>query len=452
MIDEIRKKWSKLTTYLKEDLWLLDTRPLPKARKFLVNLIKIFYIVLKGFVHDRCSLHASALTFITLLSVIPIIALSMAVANLLGFGNDLICRIIYKFSENVPAQIQDYLERLTHLVLHTDFLALGIIGVFFLLWIYFRAMGKLESVLNHIWGITDKRSIVRKIPLYVGLMFLVTIVFVLATSINSAAKSSDLLNYLGSGLNVKMYGMIMQNVSIFGIMAALSCFYTFMPNTKVNGWAALGGSIVAGVTWLAWQRICINFQIGISNTNAIYGAFASIPITLYWIYVNWLIVLFGAELTFAWQNYRTFSMEMDADDVSQALRRRLCFRIVYDICRTYRQGTYWSERTFYEDSHVPIRLLNSVLATLESDKIIVRLDDDHWVPARETKRITMKDVECAARGVIIGRFEHVGKMPIELAEILKAHEINYFSDLKKRNFAELLDNDENLDDTELKTI
>jgi membrane protein len=215
----------------------------------------------------------------------------------------------------------------------------------------------------------------------------------------------------------------------------------------------LAGATIAGLTWLVWQKICITFQVGISNNNVIYGAFASIPITLYWIYINWVIVLFGAELTFAWQNFRTFSMEIDADDVSPALRRRLCFRIVYDVCRLYRQSKYWNSRQFHEDSRIPIRLLNNILQMLKDRGIIVQLEDDcSWVPGRETKQITMKDIEFAARGAVDGRFEHIGKMPAAVAKILEDHEISYFGDLEGKNFADLLDSDTNLDETELKTI
>lgn len=453
MTTKLSDQIQKLKTYFREDIWLVVPKNLSKSGRFYLNAQKVVYIVFKGFVSDRCSLHASAMTFITLLSVIPVLALSMAVADLLGFGSAFIQEILKEYSEGVPSQVQAYLERLLELVQKTEFLALGVIGVFFLLWIYFRAMAKLEFVLDHIWGVATKRTLIKKISLYIGLMFLVTIMFVLATSINAAVKSDDLLAYIGQSVNATAYRIMMQNISIIGIVAALTCFYTFMPNTKVNFWPAAGSAFIAGITWLAWQKLCITFQIGISNSNAIYGAFASIPITLYWIYVNWIIVLFGAELSFAWQNFSTFSMEIDSKDVSPALRRRLCFRIVYDVCRRYRQGAYWNSREFHETSRIPIRLLNNILQMLKNRGIIIQLEEnDSWVPAREAKQISMKDIEFAARGAVDGRFEHIGKMPAEVARILKDHETTYFGDLEKRNFADLLDKDSNLNETELETI
>ena len=134
--------FEELKKFLAEDMWLLDTQALSKARVRLLNIVKFGYIVGKGYSHDKCSLHASALAFITLLSIIPVLALSMSVADILGFG-ERFTDFISKYQEGVPPQVQIYIERIIGWVQGTDFLALGIIGIVFLLWIYIKANSSL---------------------------------------------------------------------------------------------------------------------------------------------------------------------------------------------------------------------------------------------------------------------------------------------------------------------
>ncbi|RMD74927.1 MAG: YihY/virulence factor BrkB family protein [Lentisphaerae bacterium] len=441
MIRQTTSEIKKAERFLNEDLWLMDLKGLPWYRRFLIYLTKVLWIAGKGFIQDECALQASALTSSTLLSLVPILALTLTVAQFMGMDARLM-DFLRESMAQLPEHIQVYVNHILEIIQRTRLVTIGIIGFFFLVWIYVRTMNHVETVMNKIWGIRHDRIWLQKIGTYFVMMVIVSITLVTSTSIIALAKAQAYFEIINEILGSTAYKLSIEFCSLVGIFLALAILYKVMPNTRVHLGAALFSAVVTGLCWYGWQKLCIMFQIGISNYNAIYGALATFPILVYWMYINWVILLLGAELSFALQHLKTYGLEIAAQHVSQALKRRLAFRIVYEIAKAYRdpQRENWSSSKFLEETKVPIRLLNEVLEILAQANLVAALDDgEHWVPGRDLATISLFDIEDALRGPVVGPFQHVGKVPQVIGNILKEHELRYFADLREWTMTRLLE-------------
>lgn len=444
MLHDVKNDVERIRSFISTELWTMDLEEVPKSRRTGLRFLKVGYVVLQGFVKDKCSLQASALTFITLMSLVPFLAITMSIAKGMGFAPKLQQEFV-GLAEGIP-QVQLWIKQLMTLVQETNFLALGAIGVALLVVIVIKVMAQIEDSMNAIWGVRESRPWLRKFSDYLSVLFVVPFMFLLVTSVNAGLRSASVVAFTQelTGSFFWLYGLLLQFMGFAGVVAALHFVYVFMPNTRVRWRSALVGALCAGLTWLLWQKFCINFQFWVTKYNKIYGTFASLPVALYWLNVNWMIILLGAEICFSCQHYRTYVLEQESDKVSQGLKRRLAFRIMYEIARIFRSGQgYWEPIKFQEKHKIPVRLVNEILLVMKEHKLIVEVAGaDSWIPAREIGKITMADIELALRGPIAGMFQHVGRVPDSLSKILMEHEKDYFDDLSNRSFADLLDAEE----------
>ncbi len=304
----IRGKFEKVNQFFSRDIWLIKTRQFGLSKRIGYTLLKIFYIVVKGIVRNKISLQASSLTFITLMSVVPLFALMFSVAKGLN-AQKILRNAINNYLSSMPEQIQLFIQRIFDLVDKTDFTALGIIGFFILFWAVIKGIGSIESTFNLIWNVNIHRSFMRKLSDYI-LVMLMSPMFIILGSLMIATMSS-LEIALFSKQQFGQFAIIREFITGFGgmigVAMAFMFLYGFLPNTKVKIFPAWVGGVAAGILWYHTQWAYVNFQIGINSYNAIYGVFATLPIFLLWLYLNWIIVLLGAEISFAVQNYQTYS-------------------------------------------------------------------------------------------------------------------------------------------------
>ncbi len=462
MVTELQNRYQRWKQFVIHDLWMMDLSDMPFFKRAALNALKVGYIVVRGFVQDKCALQASALTFITLMSIVPCLALVLSAAKGLHFDGQLRFTILRYARSNFPEHIQLFIERMLELVDQTSFVALGSLGCVFILFTMIKVMERVEITLNGIWGVREGRTWRRKFADYLSILFVVPFLILLATSINTTLAServTDVLQQWMAHLLPKdnpnsieiqsnfhawyayylLYGLLMRCVGVLGIIGALLFLYVFMPNTKVKFRSALIGAMSAGIMWILWQRFCINFQFWVTRYNAIYGAFASLPVALFWLDINWVIILFGAEISFAYQNYDTYVLEQEAHTVSYALRRRLAFRIVLEVCKAFRTGGGpWRTEAFQMGRHVPFRLIQEMMHTLKSHGILTDVADGGWVPAKDIEELTLKDVEMAVAGELDGKFSHLGELPKALVPIFAEQHQTYLEQLGSRNYHDLV--------------
>jgi membrane protein len=417
LLGTLRNTLADARNFFHEELWDLDLKTLPRMKKFGVSLVRVFGIVIKGFATDKCTLQASALTYFTLMSLVPVLALTFSVSKGFGAQNRLMAIIgLERAAETgeyivvagsklaeLPEQAALVATVLFKAVDNTNFGALGTIGVGLLFWTVIKVMGKIENSFNVIWGVHEARSLIRKFSDYISVLIMVPIMMLMATSANALLSSERVTTTLQGKLGpfFWIYEKGLGFTGVFMLVVAFSCLYMFMPNTRIRVFPAFLGAMVGGGLWYLSQWGYFALQVGLAKNNAIYGTFAAFPFFLFWVYLSWVIVLFGAEVAFAVQNFETYMLEQGAAKATFATRQVLGMLLVHEVARDfYRGDRRWSLGTFCKDHNIPIRLASSVLGELTDADILLHTGERelHYVPAKDLGQLTLGDVEEALRG------------------------------------------------------
>ena len=390
MNEKIRKLW----TFITYDIWRITENEVSKSRSSLYFIIKTVILSVRRFTEDRIMNKASALTYSTLLSIVPLLAILFAIARGFGVSNLMESQLRASF-EGQPMALEALLSFVDSYLSHTKNGVFIGIGLVLLLWTVINLTGNIEITFNRIWEIKKPRTIYRKITDYFSMFLLLPILIVVS-----------------GGLSIFMSTMV-KNMTDFVVLAPILKFlvrlipfalttlmftglYVFMPNTKVKLKHALISGIIAGTAYQAFQYLYISSQIWVSKYNAIYGSFAAIPLFLLWLQISWTICLFGAELTYAGQNMRNYSFEKDTKNISRRYRDFLCLLILSLICKRFANGDepYTAEMMSLEHK-IPIRLTNQIIYQLQEINLIhevvtdAKSDNTVYLPSMDINQMNV---------------------------------------------------------------
>lgn len=358
--------------YLTEDMWRIQKVELSRPHLIIVNILRILYLAVKGFIYDKCQQKASALTFYSLMSVVPMVAMLYGIA--LGFGFD-------KTLENELAkrmagqqEVLQYILELAEMYIKSTKSGLIIgVGLVILFWSVMQMLGNIEQSFNDIWEVKRSRNFARKFTDYISLM-IVALLFLVSSSSMVVFVSAKFNDYAALSYVGKLVSSILPYLLICIVFTML---ILIMPNTKVNFLSALVGGVVAGVLFQILQFYFINFMVGVSRYNAIYGSFAALPLFLFWMQASWLIVMFGAEVSFAVQNVSSFEFEADTKNVSVEYKRVIALLLTYNIIKRFENGEKpMIPLELSKELKIPIRLINEILFTLVKCEVLVEVNND----------------------------------------------------------------------------
>jgi len=427
--------FKKIIKFLTVDIWRIRLNKITGVRFFLIKQLRTIILALRGFDEDKCQLRASALTFYSLLSIVPVAAMVFGIAKGFGFERVLEKQLLTRFSaqQEVITQIINFSRSMLE---NTKGGIVAGIGVVFLFWVVIRVLGNVESSFNEIWGIKKARNLGRKFSDYLSVMLICPILFIASSSITVAITSraeyiTDKIAFLATFSPI-IFGIIKLIPYLF-ICGLFAFIYIFIPNTKVSFKSGILAGIVAGVIYQVVQWGYINFQIGVAKYNAIYGSFAALPLFLIWLQISWLIVLFGAEISFAHQNVETYEFEPDASTVSYSFKKLLSLRIVNLLIKNFSKGEKPCTATqMAHELEIPIRLVREILFELDNVGLVSETFDENeeiktYQPAMDSDVITVKKV--------IDTLEQRGTDNIP---IVQSKELDKISDCLK-SFSELIE-------------
>lgn len=388
MIDDLKNNLKMARGFLKDGVWDANLQSLPVSLAILVRILRVFILMVRGIKDDELLIRASALTYLTLVSIVPMLSIALSVSKGLGYGDDIFERI-YEFSQGQPENVQDMIAQIMHLVENTNFQGLGWIGVAFLVFTATMVLNGLEKSINSIWGINRHRNMVRRISNYISLLFVVPIFIGVAGTIQGMGFSES--SVAASTIN----NLFIAYTPYISTFIGLALLYLMLPNTKVSWLPAIISALLAAGVWLLWQRAFISLQLSVVKYNAIYGTFASIPIFLVWLHTSWVIVLLGAETSFAVQYHNTLHLERGALGASPKMRQLLALSVMLDNAKLFLSGEGCFDRSRYSEIHkVPIRLVNEVVRLLVKSGLLVEISDSEhcYVLAKAPDTIKVKDI------------------------------------------------------------
>lgn len=432
----------KAISFITRDIWRIKGSKIPRKRFFLINNLRIALVSLRGFNEDKCSLRSSALTFYTLLSIVPIFAMAFGIAKGFGFEKLLEQHIL----ENLPNQndvVINIINFANSMLEQTRAGFVAGVGVVILFWAIIKVLTNIEKSFNDIWGIKQMRPIGRRLSDYLSIMLVCPIFLILTSGITVFVKTQAvlmteriaLLGSIGPFINFML--SFLPYIIMWSIFAFI---YIFIPNTKVNLKSGIVAGIFAGTAYQVAQIIYVGFQVGVGKYNAIYGSFAALPLFLVWLQLSWRIVLFGAELSFAHQNVDTYEFEPDCLAVSESFKKLLTLRVVNMLIKNFAKG----ERpiTASEIAHeleIPIRLLRDILSNLLEAQIlsavsIAESKDLAYHPGCDINLMTIK--------YVLDKLEEKGSEDIPVAQTKELNKISdalkSFGDLIKKSQSNLL--------------
>lgn len=282
-------------------LWS-DTGQVGPWREAGFRFLRVAWLSVENALNDRLPFQASALTFVTLLGMVPALALVFALAKGFGFAETLRGLLVEHFSEYQ----REILDRVLQYVENTKVGTLGAVGLVLLIGTIVTTIASVEETFNHIWHVREQRPWIRRVTDYLSILVVVPLLVVAAAAMWAGLSSNAIVAWLQEVAvigDLTRFGMRL--VPILALFAAFAFLYTYLPNTKVPVRSAVIAGLVAAVLWWTMQTIYIQFQVGVAKYNAIYGGFASLPLFMAWLQVSWTIVLFGAEVAHAHHLCRT---------------------------------------------------------------------------------------------------------------------------------------------------
>ena len=372
------------------------------------RLIRVGHLLFRGYADDDLPIHASSLTFVTLTSLVPILAMGLALYKGLGMGDEQLASVSQMdWFLQMPEQWQEFVQKVLDIVSTTNFSALGGIGLVFFVFTAVLLLANVEKSFNRVWGVDKNRSLLRQITNYTSVLVLVPVLIGLA----GALKAQVAINRKFLDVDVNAWA---QNLASFGILwLAIGFLYVFVPNTRVRLRPALTSSLLTTLVFLGWMQMFAVMQTGVVNYNRIYGAFAAVPVFLLWMYVTWVILLLGAEFTFALQNSDTYQLESAADTASMRSRILVALMILRSAGRAMSGGRdLFDAAAFARQNKAPIRLINSVVGVLAKKGYLAQ------VASRDAGYVLMRAPETVRIRNLVAEMMHEGGGHAEIEGVL----------------------------------
>ncbi len=366
------------------------------VKAVLQKTAKSLFIAFTRFKENRGVLRASALTFYSLLSIVPVMAMAFGIAK--GFGFE---KLLQKeLMSNLPGQEEAairIIEFSEKLLTGTKGGLMAALGIILLIWTVIKMMGHMEAALNEIWWIKRGRTLMRKFTDYTALFFTAPIVVILSGSLTVFIKAR--LNHLISTRDLfhlldTTVPLLFKLIPFISMSCIFIFLYRFIPNKLIDMKAAIAGGIIAGTIYQAGQMFYLYFQVGVSHYNAIYGSFAALPLFLIWVQASWIVFLFGAEISFAWENHEVFSHERCLyDALSVRLKKLLALRITLLCVQQFARGEMpLSDKKISKTLNISLQIVKKALEELKKCNILYEVNDNEnpgFQPARDINTISI---------------------------------------------------------------
>jgi membrane protein len=386
-------------SFVRDELW--STEPQKRAQLQVVRLLQFGIMVVEGFVRDHLMLRASALAYFTVISVVPLLAVAVSIANAVGVGShDFVGWVVGTLAAGSP----DAQQQIQGLVEGVSFRGLGTVSAGVLFVTTVLAIRNVESALNGIWGVTKGRSWSRRFSDYLAVLIVAPLLGGFALSLRTTLESEWLLQRLIQVPGVApLFQLGLTQLPLLLLVGVYTFLYAFLPNTRVRLLSALLGAVPAALLTVAAQGIFLGLGVGATRASMFFGSFAALPLLFAWIYALWAIVLLGAELAFAHQNFELYRREVRGGPLGTAEREAIGLRIALEVGRRFRDGSPCAETADLADAlRVPVRSARDVVQHLVAAGILsLRAETDEGEAlqlGRPAERIAVIDVLHALRG------------------------------------------------------
>jgi membrane protein len=377
--------------------WVFDLPEAVGGRPvgWLAAPLRYLYALLRDMSQGGLGLRTMSLVYSTLFALVPIVAVAFAVLKAFGYDRQLE-PVLFEFLKPLGDQAYVVTSRIMGFVANVQGTVLGTIGIVFLIYSVVTMIQKVEQALNFAWHVDRPRSLARRITEYLVVMTIGPLVAVLAMVMLASIEGSEAVARL-EGLATGETGRI--RFAPYLLTIGLFLFvYMYMPNTRVRFVPALIGAVSAGTLWTMVGALFTRIVVYSTKTMAIYAGFAVVLLFLLWLYLSWLILLLGAQLSFYLQRPEHLRTGHEDVDITGALRERLAMSIMCLLGERFLDGgSRWTIGSLAERLGVPGDVLNELVSTLEVQGLVLTAEDDSVAPARDLAAIRLASIMDAIR-------------------------------------------------------
>lgn len=379
--------------FFTEKIWHIRLDKVDKRQSFFLRQLRIFSLAIKGFNEDKCLTKATALTFYTLFSIVPVLALVFAISKGFGYEKDLQIMIAASYPEYKQILDQAFISA-NSMLANTRGGVIAGFGIVLLLWSVLKLLVNIEENFNEIWEIKKGRTWIRKVTDYLTVMLISPLLLIVAGGLTVAIQTKvGNMHLLGSLSTILIHLLAFLLVAcVFGFL------YLVLPNTKVNFKSAIIAAIIGTILFELLEWAYVKFQIGANSLNAIYGGFAALPLFLIWVQYSWYVVLFGAEIAFANQNVDHYELENEISKLSVRYKKVISLMIANLVAKRFFEGEKpLNSIEIAQKLDLPVRLARTVINDFVTAGIFIEMRTDIekeivYQPGITESKLTVKNI------------------------------------------------------------
>ncbi|MEM9056789.1 MAG: YhjD/YihY/BrkB family envelope integrity protein [Pseudomonadota bacterium] len=364
-----------------------------------IRALRFVYALARDSLEGQITLRAMSLVYTSLLSLVPLVALSFSILKGLKVHEE-VRPLLYNFLAPLGPRGDELTDQFIGFVDRVNGVTLSSVGLFFLLYTVISMVQKVEESLNFVWQVSNTRSLGRRFTEYLSVIVIAPLLMALALGMLGSLESNAVVQRVAS---IEPFGTGALVIGKLGpyllVTLVFSFIYAFVPNTRVTARAALTGGLMAGLLWATIGRLFASFvATASSNYTAIYSTFAIAMLALFWLYINWLILLIGAKISYYAQNPDRLRRGLQRVQLGNRLRERLAITVMYLIGADFRQREPgWSINAVASHLRIPADTVAQIVSELSDAGLLVITEQEKMLPAREMDSITVADILAAVR-------------------------------------------------------
>lgn len=386
MIDSLTEQIEKL-------IWSDYLQRFGRPGAFAATILRYVYGMLRDMLSSHLTLHAMSLVYTTLLSIVPLLGISFAMAKGLGVFSKLKENLdtflvhLGPDAERISSQLFDMVDKVNTSVI-------GGIGVAFFLWTAISTVQKVESSFNYVWYVSKPRNFAKRFTEYLVVLLIGPVAIGTAFTMLGALSSNAVVSRLEQLPGIAgLFLLVGKFLPYLMVSAVFTFLYMFMPNTHVRFKSALVGGLAGGIMWATMGVIFTTFILSSVNTLAVYATFAIGIVSLIWLYLNWLILLIGAQLAFYYQNPVFLRIGRQEPRLSNSMRERLALNIMMLVGRSFRDpGHGYAVVDLSSKLNIPAIALTPIVESLEQAGLLLTAENEKLFPGQELSRLRLNDI------------------------------------------------------------
>ena len=391
----------KVSNFLTKDIWHLDTSGLNRTRAGLVYIVKLIYATVKGYTENELGLRSMGLVYSTLLSIVPLLAFSASILKAFGVVENRMEPFLDNFLEPLGDKGPEITSQIIGFIDNINFGVLGVVGLLLLIYTSVSLIMKIEDSINHIWNVRRGRGIFRRFSDYITILLLGPVLIFSAIALTTSFESNAVVQKV---LDIEPLGTLVLFAAKFTpyllVFLVFTFIYVILPNTKVSVKSAFVSGVVSAI---AWQTTSWVFAFTVAKSTkyaSIYSSLAVLILFMLWVYINWLIFLIGAQLTYCHQNLNTLDLGRTIFRLSSKVKEKLAFMVMYLIADNFYHGKeQWTYNALVKHLELPQESIEDTIKELEDKKLILEVDEDppYYLPAKDLESIKLTEILEAAR-------------------------------------------------------